>query len=172
MSGFTSHLVPPDQVRTVYPLVRETVAGLDLKSWVVFARRIAHPRRATQTGILAVTRAGRSLPCGVFLYHREAQLTGGAVLVAEHFVALDVVDPQPVVQALVRELDALAKRLGCTAIRVVVPGDCSLVQSGLQAAGHRPRGLALWKPVENATPPRPSGVRPDRIAAALGTRPG
>lgn len=148
MSGFTSHLVPPDQVRMVYPLVREAVAGLDLKTWVAFAQKIANPRRAAQGGILAVTRAGRNLPCGVFLYRREDQLPDGAVLVAEHFVAMDVVDPQPVVQALVEELDALAKRLSCTAIRVVVPGDDSLLRSGLQAAGHRPRGLSLWKPVD------------------------
>lgn len=164
MSGFTSHLVPPDQVRMVYPLVREAVAGLDLKTWVSFAQKVANPRRAGQCGILAVTRAGRNLPCGVFLYRREAQLPDGAVLVAEHFVAMDVVDPQPVVQALVEELDALAKRLGCAAIRVVVPGDDSLLRSGLQAAGHRPRGLALWKSVE-AGPTRSGGVRPATGAA-------
>jgi hypothetical protein len=56
------------------------------------------------------------------------------------------------VQALVGELDALAKRLGCSAIRVLVPGDASLLQSGLQAAGHRPRALALGKHVDSAAP--------------------
>lgn len=159
MSDFTSHLVPPDQVRMVYPLVREAVAGLDLKTWVNFAQKVANPRRAGQSGILAVTRAGRNLPCGVFLYRREAQLPDGAVLVAEHFVAMDVVDPQSVVQALIGELDALAKRLDCVAIRVVVPGDDSLLRSGLQAAGHRPRGLALWKSVESPAA-RAGGKRP------------
>lgn len=153
----------------VYPLVRESVAGLDLKTWVAFAQKIANPRRAGQSGILAVTRAGRNLPCGVFLYHREAQLPEGAVLVAEHFVAMDVVDPQPVVQALVGELDALAKRLDCAAIRVVVPGDDSLLRTGLQAAGHRPRGLALWKTVDSvaatATGAAPSGGADTRAAA-------
>jgi len=165
MSGFTSHLVPPDQVRMVYPLVREAVAGLDLKTWVSFAQKIAHPKHAAQSGILAVTRAGRGMPCGVFLYRREPHLPEGAVLVAEHFVAMDVVDPQPVVQALVSELDALAKRLGCAAIRVVVPGDASVLRSGLQAAGHRPRGLALWKAV--AEDPRPGGGHPDGKSASL-----
>jgi len=163
MINFTSHLVPPDQVRMVFPLVREAVPGLDLKTWVAFAQKIAHPKRAAESGILAVTRAGRSQPCGVFLYRREPQLPEGSVLVAEHFVAIDVVDPQPVVEALVAELDALAKRLGCAAIRVVVPGDASLLRSGLQAAGHRPRGLALWKPVSEETP-RPEGNPASRAA--------
>lgn len=152
MPAFTSHMVTPDQVRMVYPLVREAVAGLELRAWVAFARRITHPRRAAQTGILAVTRQGRNLPCGVFLYRRETQLADGPVLVAEHFVALDVLDPLPVVEALIGELDALAKRLGCNAIRVLVPGDASLLQSGLQAAGHLPRAVALGKPVAETVP--------------------
>ena len=140
MPAFTAHLVAPDQVRMLYPLVREAVAGLDLRTWVAFARRIALPRRTAQCGIIAVTRRGRSLPCGMFLYRCEKRLPEGAALVAEHFVALDVIDPQPVV-------DALARRRGCTTIRVLVPGDASLLQSGLQAAGLRPRGLALCRPV-------------------------
>jgi hypothetical protein len=150
MSGFTSHVVAPHEVRTVYPLVREAVAGLDLKTWVGFARKIADPRRAGQGGIVAVTRQGRHLPCGMFLYRREKQLPAGAVLVAEHFVAVDVLDPAPVVEALVATLDTLAERLGCTAIRVLVPGDDSLLQSGLRAAGHRTRGVALGKSVAGA----------------------
>lgn len=167
MSDFTSHLVPPDQVRMVYPLVREAVAGLDLKTWIGFAQKIAHPKRAEESGILAVTRAGRTLPCGVFLYRREPQLPDGAILVAEHFVAMDVVDAQPVVQALVTELDLLAKRLGCVAIRVVVPGDASLLRSGLQAAGHRPHGLALWKPVTAEVPRNGGDTRMTNQAASL-----
>lgn len=152
MSGFVSYLVPPDQVRTIYPLVRESVAGLDLKTWTTFATRITHPRRGGgHSGIVAIRRQGRSLPCGAFLYRCERQLPDGAVLVAEHFVALDVLDPQPVVQALIAELDVLAKRLACTAIRVLVPGDASLLQSGLQAAGHHPRGVALGKTVAGGT---------------------
>ena len=48
MPPFTAHVIPPDQVRTVYPLVREAVPGLDLKSWVRFAAqsRSRAPARA------------------------------------------------------------------------------------------------------------------------------
>ena len=157
MSPLTAHIVPPDQVRTVYPLARETVPGLDLKTWVAFAQRITHPRRGTQSGIIAVSRRGRGLPCGMFLYRCEKQLPAGALLVAEHFVALDVLDPEPVVQALIAELDSLAERLGCSGIRVLVPGDDSLLREGLQAAGHRPRAVALGKPVDGAAAPSVKG---------------
>ena len=46
MSRFTSHIVLPDQVRTVYPLVREAVPGLELRTWVASARMLTNPRSA------------------------------------------------------------------------------------------------------------------------------
>lgn len=148
MSGFTCKNLSPDQVHTVYPLVREAVPTLDLKSWTRISRRITNPRRAEQGGIRVVLRSPRPLPCGLFLYRREHDLAHGPILVAEHMVAVDVLDPQSVMSALVHELEALAERLGCSAIRTVVLGQASLAASGLYAAGHRPEGATLWKPVE------------------------
>jgi hypothetical protein len=138
MSGFTYKNLPPDQVHTVYPLVREVVPALDLKTWTRIARRIANPRRADQAGIRVVLRRPRPLPCGLFLYRREDDLAHGPILVAEHMVAIDVLDPQSVMSALVAELEELAERLGCSAIRTMVLGQTSLAASGLYAAGHRP----------------------------------
>jgi hypothetical protein len=148
MSGFTCKNLTPDQVHIVYPLVREVVPTLDLKSWTRISRRIANPRRAGQGGIRVVLRSPRPLPCGLFLYRREYDLAHGPILVAEHMVAVDVLDPQSVMTALVGELEALAERLGCSAIRTMVLGQTSLAASGLYAAGHRPEGATLWKPVE------------------------
>jgi hypothetical protein len=149
MSDFTYRNLPPDQVHMVYPLVREVVPLLDLKTWTRLARRIANPKRAEQAGIRVVLRSPRPLPCGLFLYRREDDLAHGPILVAQHMVAIDVLDPQPVMSALVRDLEALAERLGCSAIRTMVLGQSSLAASGLYAAGHRPEGATLWKPVED-----------------------
>jgi hypothetical protein len=153
MSGFTYTNLLPDQVYTVYPLVREAVPTLDLKTWTRIAKRIANPRRTEQAGIRVVLRSPRQLPCGLFLYRREHDLVHGPILIAEHMVAIDVLDPQSVMSALVRELEALAERLGCSAIRTMVLGKASLAASGLYAAGHRPEGATLWKPIED-TPPK------------------
>jgi hypothetical protein len=150
MSGFICKNLAPDHVTTVYPLVREVVPSLDLKTWTRIAKRIANPRRAEQAGIRVVLRSPRPLPCGLFLYRREHDLAHGPILVAEHMVAVDVLDPQSVMSALVNELEALAERLGCSAIRTMVLGQASLAASGLYAAGHRPEGATLWKPVEEA----------------------
>ena len=45
--------------------------------------------------------------------------------------------------ALVEELDGLAKRLGCQAVRSLVHGGAPDVEGGLYAAGHRPEGASL-----------------------------
>jgi hypothetical protein len=154
-SVFTFRNLCQDEVHTVYPLVREVVPTLDLKTWTRIARRIANPRRADQAGIRVVLRSPRQLPCGLFVYRHEHDLAHGPTLVAEHMVAIDVLDPQSVMQALVSELEILAERLGCLAVRTMVLGHASLATSGLYAAGHRPEGATLWKPLDEAPAPKP-----------------
>jgi len=93
MTGFTTETIAAAQVRAVFPLLREAVPGLDLTTWLRFARSLLRPRRA-RCGIVAVRRSARPLPCGLFLYHCETDLLHGLVLVADHFVAMDVLEPQ------------------------------------------------------------------------------
>ena len=145
MSEFTCHHLLPGEAATLFPLMREAVPGLELKTWLRFTRRIDTPRRAAQCGIIVVQRRARPMPCGLFVYHREEDLTHGPTLVAEHLVALDLLDPAPVIRALIGELDRLAKELGCSAIRALVLGQESLVATELREAGHRPEGATLWK---------------------------
>jgi hypothetical protein len=145
MMAFASQELTLDQAGLVFPLVREAVPGLELKAWLRFARRFCGPRRTGQTGIMVVRRRGRPMPCGLFLYRREQDLRHGPILLAEHFVAIDVLNPEPVMRALVAELDGLAQRLGCNAIRSMVLGQASLTARGLHAAGHHPEGATLYK---------------------------
>jgi hypothetical protein len=140
--------LPPDQASTVFPLVREAIPGLDLRTWQRFARRATDPKRAGREGIIVVVRRPRPMPCGLFVYRKEQELGHGDVLIAEHFVAVDLLDADPVMQALISELDRLARRLGCSAIRAMVLNPSSQTASQLAIAGHRPAGSALWKDVE------------------------
>jgi len=135
----------PDQIRTVYPLMREAVPGLDLRTWVSYARPVTNPRRAAREGIVAVRRVPRPLPCGLFLYRREHDLAHGIILATEYFVAMDLLDPAPVVQALANEMEALGKRLGCLSIRALVRQQSPAIEAGLQAAGLHTEGAMLWK---------------------------
>jgi hypothetical protein len=131
------------EVLSLYPLVREAVPSLDLPAWLRFARQLTDPRRAGQCGIVAARRGGRAFPCGLFCYRVEDDLKLGKVLTADHFVAVDLLDPAGVLAALVEELDGLAKRLGCHAVRSLVHGGVPHVEGGLSAAGHEPEDASL-----------------------------
>lgn len=134
----------------MYPLLREAVPGLTLPAWLRFARRVAGPRRAGQSGIMVVRRGPRPMPCGLFIWRRDEDLEHGAVLVAEHLVAIDLLDPEPVMAALVVELEALAQRLGCGGVRTMVIHPDAPITASLLAAGHTKEGAALWKRVDGA----------------------
>jgi hypothetical protein len=143
MPDFEIEELTRDRIRSVYPVIREAVPTLDLPSWLRFARQLAGPRRGNQGGIIAARRAGRVFPSGLFCYRVEDDLKLGKVLIADHFVAIDLLDPGAVLAALVEELDGLAKRLGCKAVRSLVHGGAPSVEDGLYAAGHRPEGASL-----------------------------
>jgi hypothetical protein len=138
MAEFIIDLLGRDQIRSVYPLIREAVATIDLSNWLRFARQFTGARRAGQCGIVTVRREGRAFPCGLFCYRVEEDLNLGKVLTADHFVAVDLLDPGAVLAALVKELDVLAERLGCQAVRSLVHRGAPIVAGGLFAAGHQP----------------------------------
>ena len=140
MADLIIDLLSKDQIRSVYPLIREAVATIDLASWLRFARQFTGSRRRGHCGIVTVRREARTFPCGLFCYRVDDDLNLGKVLTADHFVAVDVLDPGGVLAALVEELDVLAKRLGCQAVRSLVHGGAPAVAGGLYAAGHRPEG--------------------------------
>ncbi len=171
MADFIIEVLSRDQIRAVYPLVREAVPTLDLSGWLRFARQLVGPRRTAQSGIVAARREGRLFPCGLFCYRVEHDLKLGKVLKADHFVAVDLLDPAAVLAALVEELDSLAKRLGCQAVRSLVHGGVPEVEGGLYAAGHRPEGssLLLKQLLETPHGSGKGGRAPLHVAASAST---
>jgi len=156
--GLQCEDLPPHRAGTVFPLLREAIPALTLPAWLRFARRITAPRQAGQSGIKVARRLPRPMPCGLFIWRRNEDLEHGSVLVAEHLVAIDLLDPEPVMACLVRELEALAQRLGCGGIRTMVIRPDAPIATRLLAAGHAKDGAAMWKPLPNVAPPRKSAV--------------
>lgn len=165
LTGLTCEALPPDRSGTVFPLLREAIPGLDLQAWLRFARRVTAPphgnrRRAGQSGIIVARRPPRPMPCGLFIWRRDEDLAHGAVLVAEHLVAVDLLDPEPVRAALIQELEALAQRLGCGGIRTMAIKPDAPIAARLLAAGHATDGAAMFKALGTAPkpskPPRPT----------------
>jgi hypothetical protein len=153
-TAMTSFIVEPlarDQIRAVYPLIREAIPGLSLAAWLRFAQAATAARRGSQSGIIVARREGHDFPNGLFCYRVDRDPALGKILVAEHFVAVDLLHPDEVLAALVAELDALGKRLGCKAVRSIVHG--ADVEGGLAQAGHANVGSILGKLLpENAAP--------------------
>jgi hypothetical protein len=168
MAGFIIEVLSRDQIRAVYPLVREAFPTLDLSAWLRFARQLTGTRRGGQCGIIAARREARVFPCGLFCYRVEDDLKLGRVLVADHFVAVDLLDPAAVLVALVEELETLAKRLGCQAVRSLLHGGVPEVAGGLYAAGHRPESASLLLKKLLETPACGARVRHKPPAVAAG----
>lgn len=169
MGGFIIQPLARHEVRSVYPLIREAMPAISLSAWLDFGRRLAG-RRATLSGILAARRAGRTFPCGLFCYRVGSHLANGRVLMAEHFVAVDPLDSEAVLAALVAELDGLGRQLACDAVRSVVHGADRAVASGLHAAGHAPEAAVLLKRLGRCHPtgtPSEAAVRSRRSAGPL-----
>src|SRR5271165_3844014 len=117
MTPFTVEPLSRDQIRAVYPLIREAIPGLSLAQWLRFAQGATSPRRAAHAGIIVARRESHDFPSGLFCYRVDPDPAHGKVLVAEHFIAVDLLHPADVLAALVDELDALGNRLGCKAVR-------------------------------------------------------
>ena len=62
LPGLYCEDLPPGQAGTVFPLLREAIPGLQLQSWLRFARRVTSPRRAGQSGELELL--AQRLGCG------------------------------------------------------------------------------------------------------------
>ena len=160
MMAFTITTLAQDEARSVFPLIREAVPGLELAAWLRFARQLTLVRRAHIGGIVVARRTGRVFPSGLFCYRIDQDLALGRVLVAEHFVAVDLLDPPAVLAALVVELESLGRRFDCVAVRSVVLGPDGAVAGGLSAAGHQPEGALLFKPLIAVAPAQPVRSRP------------
>ncbi len=133
------------QLLAVYPLVRHAGLGIDLKSWLRYARPLAGAARGARRGAIVARRVASKHPCGLFCYARECDLVHGHVLRAEHFVALDIVNPAEVMAALLDGLEVLSSTMGCRMVRTVVDEESAdLVQTLLQA-GHRTGATVLFK---------------------------
>ncbi len=145
-------------VRVVYPLMREAEPTLSLAAWLSYAQRVAALRQSRREGILVACRAGRTLPCGAVCYRRDHDLRYGWCLTAEHFIAVDLLDPRVVLMALLAELEVVAVKLGCTAIRSILHGGRDDLTEDLLLAGHVSDGVTLRKTISREGVSRPGGV--------------
>ena len=155
MTSFTVEPLSREQIRAVYPLIREAIPGLRVDAWLRFARGATGTRRNAQSGVIVARREGHDFPSGLFCFRVERDPAMDKVLVAEHFIAIDLLHPGDVIAALVAELELLGRRLGCRAVRSIVHR--ADVAGGLTQAGHAAVGSLLGKALAEKGIPTVSG---------------
>jgi hypothetical protein len=157
VQNFIVEPLAKDQIAAAFPLIREAMPSLDMRSWTRLARDLADPRRSRRRGILAARRDQRRHASGLLYYRKERDLECGAILIADHFVALDLLDARPVVAALIAALERLAVELRCSAIRSVVHASSADIAHELFSAGHYLEGATLYKTVSPDSVPTHEG---------------
>ncbi|MGD0632798.1 MAG: hypothetical protein ABSA13_00775 [Beijerinckiaceae bacterium] len=178
MQSLTVQPLILSQLRAAYPLIREVVPSVDLKTWSRFVRRTANPRFAKRSGIIVAMIESRPYPSGLVAYKKDEDLRYGHVLTADHFIAFDLLDRQPVAAALIQAMESMGRQLRCDTIRWNLHHEAAGVTPNLLSAGLQLAGTVLYKPVgtdENDPTPdlreaacggqtRERGARPARRA--------
>jgi hypothetical protein len=147
------------RVIQAFPLIQTALPGVTLAAWRDFAAALMSGRNARgdawgdarEGGILAVTDRCDYI-AGLCCYRLVPDLVHGRLLDAGHFLTFDLLDRQPVAEALAAAVEALARERGCSAVhtrlphRNDAPPDPGDGLSGLLAArGHRVESLGLCK---------------------------
>jgi hypothetical protein len=154
MHNFEVSRLAGEEARLVYPLIRESEPGVALDTWLSFVRRTASPR-ARRTGIMVATRKSQRFPSGLFCYRCHEDLALGHVVTADYFVAVDILDPAPVVSAMVLALERLGVTLECHAVRSVVHRRADVLTDCLRTSGHRVEATNFVKHLEDVVAENP-----------------
>lgn len=122
----------------------------------------------TADGLLAFENS-RGYVVGVCTYAIVPDMLDGPILYVNHFIPTDVLGRYHTVETMIAEIEALARRQGCTAIQVnlqdqatMFPRLMSPVVTKFQQAGHECDGLILRKKLDRAQPGDDRAVTPDR----------
>jgi hypothetical protein len=121
MQRFIVEALSRTAILNAYPLVHLAVPTLDLPAWRRFTRLALDRRRGTLAGILVARRTARRHICGLVCYRREPDMIFGQVLQARNLIAIDILDTQSIVLALISSLRSLANANGCSSVHLMMP---------------------------------------------------
>jgi hypothetical protein len=145
----------PGRVAQAFPLIQIAFPALSLQDWQYFATPLASAQGQADGGIITVV-SEQGYIVGLCCYRVARDFQHGVVLMADHFLILDLFGQQAVVGALADAAESLARERRCTAIHTSLPetgvkgADAWLVRI-LRGRGHRVESLGMCKPL--ASPP-------------------
>ena len=154
--------LPADLIAAVFPLMRSANPNLSLAVWRRFAKRAVSGAMLAPHGVLIARRPSQRYPSGAVCYSRHRDIHQASILTAEHFVAMDLLYPEKIIEALITGLEPVATRLGCASIRSIVHGHAETLIDKLQNQGHSVEAMTMTKQVTQAAAAQslPSHSRP------------
>ena len=124
MIQLTTQPLSAARVIQAFPLIQTALPGVTLAAWRDFAAAQMHGGNTRaddqEGGILAVTDR-RGYIAGLGSYRLVPDLVHGRLLDTGHFLAFDLLERQPVAEALAAALEALARERGCSAVHTHLP---------------------------------------------------
>jgi hypothetical protein len=150
---FTAKTLTGDQSAQAFPVIQTIVPSITLEHWNDFVHLLTHDDacQGRQAGIMTV-QSERGYIHGLFCYTVGVDIHHGPVLSIENFVALDLVERELAIKALVNAMEKIAHRLDCHAIHVHLPDELVLppesrqwLLSIFEGAGHRVETVRLCK---------------------------
>ncbi len=154
MRSLETRPLTPERVAQAFPLIQIALPAVNLEDWREFAAPLARAQGPADDGIITVVSEQVDF-VGLCCYRVTQDLRHGAVLLANHFLILDLFGQQAVVRALADAVESLARERRCTAIHTSLPetvvkgADDWLVRI-LRSRGHRVESLRMCKLLANS----------------------
>ncbi len=154
MRSLETRPLTPERVAQAFPLIQTAFPTVSLEDWRDFATPPARAQRQSDGGIITVV-SEQGYIVGLCCYRVAQDFQHGAVLMADHFLILDLLDQKAVVRALADAVESLARERRCTAIHTSLPetgvkgADDWLVRI-LRSRGHRVESLRMCKLLANS----------------------
>ncbi|TWB75124.1 hypothetical protein FBZ87_104223 [Nitrospirillum amazonense] len=145
MPTFVTRPLDARQIDQAYALMRPFYPDLTVERWRDHAQALLAP--GSRGGIVTVQLDHRYMH-GLFSYLLVPDLDHRLGLQVDVFVALDLFDPEGAGDALLAEMDRIARRHGCDAIHITLPDSQVKAHPSLarfRALGHLPEGRRLCK---------------------------
>ena len=148
--SFSVRRLTARQAAQAFPLIQSIAPDLRLEDWKSFSTQPATEGIGTR-GVIAA-RDERNYICGLVCYHVAPNLRSRRLLIADHLIALDLVDRGGTIAALLGALEELAVLEKCGAVQAPAPYIAGrafevdvLTLAVLRDAGFAREGLQLSK---------------------------
>ncbi len=155
MRNLETRPLTPERVAQAFPLIQTALPSVTLEEWRDFALPLASPAGQATSGVVTVL-SEQDFIVGLCCYRVEKNLHHGAVLMADPFLALDLLGLKAVACALADAIESLAREWHCTAIHTSLPatgvkGAENWLVRNLRSRGHRVESLRMCKLLANST---------------------